>query len=338
MKFKPKRKAKYDKNLKYDLFSKSVIIGFVEFLIFGFLLISSIVKLPYLSSIHAFSFGFLLGYYCYPLYIIILVIALLRIFNLNMKVQKKIDKYILVQNIKIFLFLFFIGLILMLENINSWILSKSQFVGANLWKLNFINWWKNFTNVSNPILPNFDICGVLILFLTTLTNFWTGFLLNTLVGLFLILLAFWYLLKGSPIQMIKQNNKIIQDERKDFKEHLDKVVNVKFEDNNPLINEKEMIKNQELMNPVKIETTKTEVFVFDEQLTMKQHQTIVDKTMPVDIQKEKTKDVFETTFLFSNTDTQNSAKDELESKNNVKYKKETKGGEDTTFVFDIDLD
>lgn len=334
-------REKKNKKINYNLFTKKKIFEISSLIIISFLFCLSIINLPFLSFFSAFSFSFLFGYYAFPIYIFLILFFSIKVFNVELLVQRKLNKFIQIEYLLIFIIMFIVGTILIIENIKFWSEFKTQYYDKNLWIATYNEWWKNFTDTETPWIPNQYTIGVIPVFIAISFSSWTGFLVPILLGIFFIAFSIYLLFKGSPLKKHFEKRKKQTKEKNNFQNHLKTVVDLNFEDNNAIYNKNDINKSIKKNNFTKsdnneetnkfINDKKTEIFDFEDPFSNDkiQNKSLQTEEIKIDILKD---DPFGATFLFDDTPKEV----DLETNKN-KTKKDNKI-KDRTFVFDnIDL-
>ncbi|MGL4343470.1 MAG: hypothetical protein ACRCRZ_02815 [Metamycoplasmataceae bacterium] len=294
---------KEKKKLNYNIYNRKKVLGTIFLILFSFLFILCFVQLPYLTTIHSYTIGYLFGNYSYFIYLVFIFKSLDLIFNINIHIQKYLKKYFKKINFHfttINFIILILGIAFISEGIYNWVNISQQQVGIEIWEINFNNWWNNFISSKNVLLPNFKNQGVMIIFLVTLFSFWSGFLVVILVGVALVSYSIFSFLNGSLIEKIKQLIKGKENKKREKQEHLEKIVDLGFEDKNPILNEKEtkkMVKEKEIEK-----FDKTEIFPFDDPFSKNEIENYEIKTKSINVGMEKNdSNNIEPNFLYTNT-------------------------------------
>lgn len=231
---------------QYKIWKSKYFIGLILLIVFSYLFIVSIIQIPGFSTINSYTMAMLFGYYSYFFYIAFIFYGLCLLFQIDIKIDKFIAKKF---NKKLhfswFSFLFLvIGIALIYESINNAVKFKTIFPGIGAFKFSFTEWWKSFTNNFNeygtPALPNINNSGIIVTFCMSLIVSWSGYVVSIIIGLLFIGYFLMYVFHGSIINKIR--NKNLEGNKKDvkrmdFQEYKTKVLDLSFEDNEPLMNE-----------------------------------------------------------------------------------------------------
>ncbi|MGL4183736.1 MAG: hypothetical protein ACRCRP_01235 [Metamycoplasmataceae bacterium] len=282
-----KKKKEKKEKFKYNLYSGKKIFFVFLSIFFSFLFITSIINLEYVDLISSYTFGALFGYYSFLFYILMIFYCLDRAFNIGGKLKLSFDKKNKInlnfKNIVIISFL----IIIIIDSFTSWIMMKQLFIGIDLWSIKYNDWWNSFSSSGNWLNINNFNSGILIIFITTLFEFWTSFAVLIIFCFILLFVQIITIFKKDLIKNVLTIKKRKKNEWKQFNEHINNVVN-------PINSKKVAIANREdIEKPKKFEEKRevdvTELFPFDDPFSKDNLENKEWKTGIIDINEEETK-------------------------------------------------
>lgn len=249
-----KIKTKIKNEKEYKIFQNKKIIGIILSVLFVFLFVVSLVDIPIFTTIHAYTFGFLFGYYCYFVYIAMIFQGLILSFDLDVLITrffvKKINKTLFFNWITYCIFVF--GIALIIESSIAFSNNEKVFNGINSFESYYRNWWESFRSSEDPVLPNTLNGGVVLIFFVALFSSIAGNIMTIIIGILLLLFFIYYMLFGSPFKMIKKNNKQHKLRKMEEQEYETKILDLSYESKTIDNKNKEEISETEIIEPNQI--------------------------------------------------------------------------------------
>lgn len=249
-----KLKAKINNQKQYKIFKSKQLLGLILLLVASFLFLVSIIQITGFTTIYAYSFGFIFGYYSYFLFIGFIYYGLSLLFNIDIKIEKYlVKKYNRVFNFSWLVYLFFvIGISLVVESSIIIYKSGTVFPGIKAFNLIIDNWWNSFISSNNAWLPQTQNQGILMSILIPSFSSWAGNPVSIFLGVVLVLYFVFYIYYGSIITILKnsKNEKYIKLKGEKLEEHKTKILDLTFED-------KDVNENKEIQNNIFVEDKKT---------------------------------------------------------------------------------
>lgn len=228
---------------QYKIFASKQFIGMIMIALFVLLFIFSFITIPGFSTIHAYTFGMLFGYYSYFFYIGFIILGLCLLFQIDIKIDKFIaSKY----SHKIYFswisyILLALGVALITESILILVKNNGNaFPKEGAFGKVIGDWWSTFTNKGDPnkaAQPNvLTSSGFVISLFMALVVSWSGCYVSIIIGILLVIYFIYFTIWGSIINKLK-SRKYTDDMRKnkmdkeEFEEYKTKILDLSFEDN-----------------------------------------------------------------------------------------------------------
>lgn len=253
-KIKNKIKASINNQKQYGIFKSKQLIGLILLLITSFLFLVSIMQITGFTTIYAYSFGFIFGYYSYFIFVGFIYYGLSLLFNIDIKIERYlVRKYNRTFNFSwIAYLLFVVGISLVVETSVIIYRSGSIFPGVKAFNLIIDSWWNSFVSSKNPTIPQTQNQGVLMSVLIPLISSWAGNPVSIFSGLILVFYFFFYVYYGSIIDILRSSKKerYRRLKKEELKEHKTKILDLTFED-------KDIEENKNDTNTIFIDDKKT---------------------------------------------------------------------------------
>lgn len=229
---------------QYQIFKSKQLIGLLIVIISTFFLAVSMVQVTGFTTLYAYTFGFLFGYYSYFILFALIYVGLSILFNIDIHIEKFIvKKYNRTLNFSWLVYLFFvIGIAMIVES--SILISEENklFLGDQMFDISLHDWWNDFTNsgnVNNAALPSTWNSGLLPSIFLSLIGSWSGLAFTIICGILFVFHFVFYIYFGSIIAIIRnshtQKHKLKGQELVD---HDTKILDLEFENDNNIIESK----------------------------------------------------------------------------------------------------
>lgn len=305
-----KIKEKIQNEKEYKIFQSKKFIGMLVLVLFTFLFVVSLVDIPIFTTIHAYTFGFLFGYYSYFIYVALIFQGLVLVFNLDFLITKffvkKLNRTFYFNWMSYCILVF--GIALIIESSIFFMSNGKIFNGIASFEYYYDIWWNSFRSSNNPALPNTLNGGVVFIFFIALFSSIAGNIMTILVGSCLVLFCIYYFLCGSPFNLTKKENKNHKIEKKEKKEYETKILDLSYE---TTLNDSTLeIINPQINDIEDVHSTQEEFFRSKtEEITKKQNKTKTLNSINIDVannnqeEKEDEQDTFEFELDVFNTNT-----------------------------------
>lgn len=164
MKVAKERQTKI-KNQKQYFFSRDrVLLWTIILLVTLFFLVISFLNVPWLTTLHSYSFNVLFGMFSILFYLLIILLSIWKIFNL-----KSTYKY-WIFNFNLGRLIFFFINIIILGSVIYYTIHQVEHNSKNFFTKYFSSWFVDFSNSSNYLLPQKYTPGVIGTFINSILN------------------------------------------------------------------------------------------------------------------------------------------------------------------------